>query len=299
MFSLLPKAVKKPLKHLRYKGRKAWSHMWKLRYKYNILAFDKDKINRDFKEQKLFFILGSGRSGTQLLSGLLNSSNSALVLHEPQLFEDRLTRNASRENMSSSLDYISTFRKLSIYNSIIRSKKSVYGEVTGTLRYHILAIKEVFPSAQLFILARDGRDVVRSIMGYNFYTSNSDIDGDTSPLPGSELNTNWINMSRFQKICWLWADSYKVLLDNINTEKIIHFEKIINDYEYFNNTILAKLDITVDKKTWNNFVEKKSNNASKTYSYPQWKEWSQEDRNSFDSICGDIMKKIGYDYHWD
>jgi hypothetical protein len=205
----------------------------------------------------------------------------------------------ARKSELNFYEYLFDFRKHLIFKEL-RKHKDVksYGEVTGTLRYHATGLKGVFLEGQILILARDGRDVVRSIMQHDFYTETSVKDGDTSPLPQQGYFDDWEEMSRFEKVCWLWADSYTNLLESVPESKVINFEKIINDFDYCNEQVFSFLGIQIGYQEWEKYLSKKSNNAIKIHEFPHWKDWSQKNRDDFDQICGSVMNKLGYEYNW-
>jgi hypothetical protein len=175
---------------------------------------------------------------------------------------------------------------------------AIYGEVTGTLRYHCFAMKKVFPNAELLMACRDGREVVRSVMGMPHYTEGSKGAFNITPSPDESIAKQWPNMDRFEKICWSWAHSYRVLLECIPPHKIVHFEQIIKDYDYFLEKVVKPTDIFISQEKWGRKFDEKSKNSSQTFIFPRWKEWNQKEKESFDRICGEVMHQLGYDYHW-
>ena len=219
-------------------------------------------------------------------------------MHEPRILEDRYTRNLSRESQAASMSYVRSYVYRNVQLALKHQNETLYGEVSGTLRYHVPALLSVFKDADFFIIARDGRDVVRSIMSFDFYTGTSDTDGDTMPLPGDPHYAGWKQYNRFEKVCWLWADSYQELLKYLPRESIVLFEKIISDYRYCDEKLLQKLGIEIALDQWSAYMSRKSPNARQRHPYPHWKDWSPEEKSSFDAICGSVMQQLGYDYSW-
>ena len=253
------------------------------------------KVDSLLAKTDFFFILGAGRSGTQMLSGLLNKSRYAMVLHEPNRHDDRNQYIQSRENPDYALGYVAQFRKYQILNRIEIQPPVIYGEVTGTLRYSARALQEVFSNAKFLILVRDGRDVVRSIMGMKtFYRKGSRPFHRIMPLHDDPCYELWANMSRFEKTCWLWANSYSLLLESIPATAVIQLERIVKEYDYFRERILVPLDLSITFEQWQESVKRKSKNATRIYTFPQWKDWSVEYSRSFSKICGEMMTKLGY-----
>ena len=122
-------------------------------------------------QDKMIFVMGTGRSGTQLLSDLLDSAGTAKVFHEPNFWEDVSTMDILRRNPELAVQYWKEFRSLEVYRRWMEKPVAqMYGEVNGTIRYQAPAIKQIFPNAKMLMVVRDGRGVVRSVMGWpQFY----------------------------------------------------------------------------------------------------------------------------------
>ena len=98
-------------------------------------------------------------------------------------------------------------------------------------------------------------------------------------------------MKRFEKLCWYWKIENEYL--NKNIEKTIMFEKLISDYEYFKTEILESLNLEISKKIWLENINKPLN-VSKKYTFNHWMKWSDDDKIIFEQICGELMRKNGY-----
>jgi hypothetical protein len=277
--------------------RDLWAKMWRFRGLAYRTSYSEPEVTSLLAGTKLFFILGTGRSGTQMLSGLLNKSKGALVVHEPNRHEDRNLYTEIRQNSDLAVAYLNEFRKYGIYKRIMAFRPQIYGEVTGTLRYHCAALKEVFPHVRLFLLVRDGRDVVRSVMSMKrFYKKGSKKFHRLGPLEGDRYHEQWHAMSRFEKICWAWADTNRVLLEII-PDDVIHFEQIINDYDYTKNRLFDPLELSISFEQWRESVKHKSPNATKVHTFPHWRDWRTREEESFDEICGQMMIELRYEYN--
>jgi hypothetical protein len=277
--------------------RDLWAKMWRLRgLAYRISHSDRE-VDSLLAKTKLFFILGTGRSGTQMLSGLLNKSEKALVVHEPNRHEDRNLYTEIRQNSALAVQYLNEFRRYGIYRRIMASMPQIYGEVTGTLRYHCAALKEVFPHVRLFLLVRDGRDVVRSVMNMKrFYKKGSKKFHSLGPLESDHFHEQWHAMSRFEKICWAWADTNRVLLEII-PDDVVYFERVISDYDYTKQRLFEPLGLSISFEQWRESAKHKSKNATKVHTFPHWKDWRTREEESFDRICGQMMIELGYEYN--
>ena len=272
--------------------------LWSIRSK---LITTKERLDSEcfFKEKrgKLFFVLGTGRSGTQLLTSLLNRSDQSVVFHEPNFSEDVFTMDLFRHEPKEAIAYWNDFRKNQVYKRLCQSSADIYGEANGTIRYHGAAIKAVFPDVALFLVYRDGRGFVRSVMGWpQFYGPNSRGAYALAPLPEDAYFDEWNSMSRFEKICWSWMESNSAIMREVKKDNWLEFEKIVTDYEYFSEYLAQKVNLDISYDEWIKVVSYKSENATREHTFPVWDDWSNDQKGHFRRICGDTMAKLGYDF---
>jgi len=252
----------------------------------------------DVNQSKLFFILGYGRTGTQLTSSLLNLTENAIFYHEPDAWTDVAIMDKIRNDTTVGLEYWNDYRKFRIYQRWKQSGKSeiIYGEVNNTIRYHLDAIQKVLPNSQSWLIYRHPRGVIRSYMNWpQFYGSRSRSAWALEPLKDDDtFGYKWAEMSRFTKNCWSWANTYQYLLNRIPSSNWIKFERITTDYEYFSKKILDPFSINISRSKWESRIKVRSKNSNKSYAYPHWSEWNKEDREDFSSIClpiYDVLEK--------
>ena len=285
--------LRKKLKHqvLMLKG-----HAWWLR---SSLTGRCDAKSRDLRapevQHRMFFILGSGRSGTQLLSSLFEKAGVA-SFHEPNFYEDVATMDLFRRNLQKCEDYWHRFRACEVMRRWEKSGAEYYCEVNGTIRYHAPAIRSLFPLAKLFLCARDGRGVVRSVMGWKqFYGPRSKGAFALAPLPGDPFYHRWTHMSRFEKVYWSWRESNEFVMAHVPPEQWLRIEDIVRDYDYFRQRCLDILGLYIPENVWRKVVSRKSPNSSKKYEFPSWEDWTIDQKKSFIKICGETMQKLGYE----
>ena len=259
--------------------------------------YTEKKVKDLLGKTNIFFILSTGRSGTQFFSTLLNKANENIFVgHEPDFLHDIAVMEKSKNSAQYPLDYLKNFRSISIYKRINVNNVENYGEVTGTLRYHVGAIQQVFPKAKILLMTRDGRDVLRSVLGFSqFYNRESKGAYNLKPQPGEKYYDCWDSMSRFEKLCWSWMHSNEFMIKYLRKDKIIHFEKVINDFEYFKTHVLDQIGLTMSEQVWFEEKAKKSKNTTKKFAYPHWTDWSQDEIAIFRSMCGPTMEKLGYE----
>jgi hypothetical protein len=279
---------------LRKKLQVYWGTQWRLRGFLARQTVSPVELARRLNSTHIFFILGSGRSGTQLLSQLLSRIDGALILHEPDFFADVAAMPLCQQDDQVNYEYIQSFRQYQLYRRITESKQPIYGETTGTLRYQAHALARVFPKARFAILARDGRDVVRSIWARKFYLPGSTGAYALQPRPDDLHYDLWPAYSRFEKLCWMWMDSYRILFAGIPEANVVQMENLVRDYDYFHENLLQPLMFDLPADIWQETVGTKSRNSSQVYEMPHWSQWSEEQQKSFERICGDVMTKLSY-----
>lgn len=246
--------------------------------------------------QDMFFVLGYGRSGTLLLTKLFSQANNATVYHEPNFLEDIGCFDQFRCDPDLARKYLKRFRTGATYERWVASGKEVYGEVNGTIRYLAPVLNASFPQAKLYLLSRDGRGVVRSVMGWpRFWAPGAKGAHGFAPLKGDPYGKQWEKMDRFERVCWSWMDTYELLIKHIPKERWIRLEDFVTDFDYAKRRIIDPMHLDLSRSTWREVVSKPSSNATKRYAFPKWQDWSPQQQQAFRRICGDTMTKLGYD----
>lgn len=256
-----------------------------------------------------FFILSHGRTGTKFLAKLLNGCDGAVVHHEPTPSDSNIVF----------YSHAGVFR--SVLNGMLEDRfqqlllqadgADVYGECNSYLRFEGEWLKNNLDATVIY-LCRDGRDFVRSAYPRKLYT---ELEPQLSivPLDGSAYADKWHGMSRFEKICWYWTDTYDKLWEHSQGE-IHRVEYLLSDYRAFNDVILKKVGLSIAEEVWRkavmvpenstsgNLMRKKlatllKGNAAKVdgKQLPPWTDWTEEQHDSFNRICGPTMLKLGYE----
>lgn len=289
--------IKSQYRRFRRLVKQVWQAQWKLRSCF-VPNTSRRKGQQYLKDHasEMFFVLGTGRSGTQLLSDLLHRDGDISVFHEPNFDVDVGTMDALRRDKNLAVEYWRNFRSFEIYKRWkSKPEARLYGEVNGTIRFQAPAIRELYPEAKLFLVSRDGRGVVRSVMGWpQFYGPEAKGAYALEPLKDDPYAECWQGMTRFEKICWAWMDTNEFLMQIISSGRWMQLEKIASDYDYCNNHLLKPLSISISYENWDACVAKKSRNATSEYAFPSWDEWTEEQRDAFKRICGETMLKLGY-----
>ncbi|MFO8022450.1 MAG: sulfotransferase [Perlabentimonas sp.] len=240
--------------------------------------------------KKLFFVLGFGRSGTKLLSKMLQEANlDAKIQHEPFFKDAQEQQNAFVVGEEAAQKYIHFERGEFIKAEA--SSVSTYGEVNSLLRRHAASLKTSFPHAKFVHLARNGKDVIRSLMSRRTMLSgdpNSSgiVPTDINPFPGE-----WDDADRFERLCWYWAKEMEYLSSNI--DHVFRLEDGLKNYNYFYRRLSQYLGVDMPKDIWYKNVNNPVNQTG-SYSFPHWRQWSKKQKEIFNKHCNDVMIYLGY-----
>jgi len=242
------------------------------------------------EEGSQIFFTGFGRSGTQLLTrAFAESTSNVCCVHEPFFKYDVGLSKRFRTNPAYCASFWIKFRRYRMEAMKSKNKKFSYLEVNGALRYQISGIRAAFPHAEIYGLARDPRTVIRSLMGWkSFYEVGSPECVSHRPLKSDRYYNRWADMSKFEKLCWLWADGYSQLL---NDHKIFRLEDIIE----MPADLLTEINIdNLDEVKFATALLKPSDNSSAGYIFPHHTEWTPDQIMKIRDICGETAARIGY-----
>lgn len=279
--------------------RVRFGRAWRLRGLINRLRFRQSKVDDRLSQTKIFFLLGSGRCGTLLISRMLNKSPGAVVLHEPHRHCDLAVRADCRQYPEKALYYTRKFRKYEIFKKIRERHADIYGEISSPLRCLGGALAQTLPNAQFMILVRDGRATIRSAMNRQLPKKGKHNHPLIMPLPDDQpYFDRWENMTDFEKTCWWWMDCYRTLLNHLPDSPIVHFERITKEYDYVREHILEPVGLKLTQQQYDESMGKKSANAAQQYTIPHWNDWDETMRKHFDEICGETMQRLGYERQW-
>jgi hypothetical protein len=256
---------------------------------------------------RFFFVLSQGRSGTAFLAHLLGSDGGARVAHEPWGEDVHLLGLSRAGCFTQAVDDMLRRR----FDATLRDhpEEAIYGEVNSYLRYLAPWLRSRL-DATIIHVARDGRDFVRSAWLRDVQTA-SHSQLPIVPADDDPWAARWGDLDRFQRICWIWQHTNRILLES--TDLRVRLEDLISDYSVFREKILIPTGVRVDEPTWSAAV-RRPRNTSRSYArlrrlrdltrfgaapanrtpLPDWKSWTPSQTESFWRICGDVMHQLGY-----
>ncbi len=177
-----------------------------------------------------FFVMSTGRSGTQTLARLLEMATNAKVWHHPEPTMIMETLHA----YWGDIDRRSTF--WTGRGRIIREAWDagvIHGETDHNMTPFCDVIAEDVPDARFLILVRDPREFVRSGMRRGYYRAQGAWEsGRLRPRGDDPRRPRWLSRPQFEQVSWLWAETYRHI-ERIrgrigeNRIKVVRFEDLV------------------------------------------------------------------------
>lgn len=274
----------------------------------------------------LVFGTGSGRCGTMTLANLLNAEPDVVCTHEGKF--------RKREETGEQVIPFLTLQNLIAYHepaqaiSILKqtrsnmeqSYKQFHKSVVADIAYNyvpfIKNLPELYPDAKLIVMFRDGRDFVRSayvddvpdLTPVGWPDPEKELTkleryieiGRWRPLDSDAPDSEWRTMDSFEKNCWLWAETNKVLLNSIEywnpkNVLILKFEEFFSDVAAHYATVRKFLELDGNiPDTVLALINKPVINVRLRKKIPKWTEWDSEIQAKFDRQACSVMEKLDY-----
>ncbi len=252
------------------------------------------------KHQKAFFVLSTGRCGTMSLAHTLDTATNAHVFHQPQPDPIRESLQAYRGEIDKTKTFWQ-FRYAVMQQTW--AKGLIYGETDHLMTQFSDVIAQELPEAKFIALVRDPRNFVRSGMRRKYYDGHSWDVGRLRPKKDSPEFELWNNWDPFEKVCWLWNDTYQRIRDiskQLGPDRVqfLRFEDFISDpailselFEFFGleGYNPSAIDALMGKKL----------NAQTHGDFPPPQDWNSTQHDTLWRICGSLAKQFGYKRDYD
>lgn len=234
------------------------------------------------------FITGMGRSGTVLLSRLVALDQRVQAHHETLAGDFAHLTPRPDENSAAWFRIERPGRMLRVFarRRLSKPRQRRWIEVNSALRYSTGDLAVAFPRARFLHLVRDPERVITSLWHRRHFTPAGDNHHNLRPAGRDE--TVWDATSRFEKLCWLWADAVSHLTER--EVPMVRLEDVVADYDSCGHHLLAPLDLTIGRDAWSGVVTQTANPsaAGQPNGPVPW------DQDAFDAICGPLRAELGY-----
>ena len=268
----------------------------------------KDSRRGDFDaEHPVAFTLSTGRSGTETLAALFNLATNVFSYHEPAPILYGLSRQAyeSQPEWSANPAITRIF-----VEAFLASRRHLldyaldcgrgYVETSPQVTFLAPFILQALPTARFIVVTRNPQDVVRSGMRRAWYAGNKNDDSRIQPQLGTQAADNWETFSLFQKNAWLWAATNRYILDwaaTIPAEQVLQVraEEMFQGEASTIERLFTFIHAPVPSQERVQHVLGQKLNRQKSGSFPKASEWSEEMRQQFDELTGEIRQILGYE----
>ena len=245
---------------------------------------------------RAFFVLSTGRSGTQTLAHLMRSAQNAKVWHHPE-------PNMIQETLHAywgALDHRREFwrGRAHIVTQAWR-EGLIHGETDHNMTPFASAIADDVPEARFLVLIRDPREFIRSGMRRGYFVAGGPWDeGRLRPPPGAPLQARWAGMHPFEKVCWLWAETYRHILrhiEHIGRERVmvVRFEDLVRG-PALSEEIFRFLSLDGFSRAEAEAVLGQKLNAQQGGQFPHPREWTAQLLDMSWAHCGEVAARFGY-----
>ncbi|MDZ7830654.1 MAG: sulfotransferase [Desulfobacterales bacterium] len=193
---------------------------------------------------------------------------------------------------------------------IQRQPGSIYLESSSAFYGIIDLLDKVFYQHRVIYIIRDGRDWVRSKMNFGTMYAKNPLQKLISgswptavELNDSVYGEKWHEMTRFEKICWAWAELNQYALKCAAKNpyaRVVRFEDVLSSPDAAKNlsdlidfAVSISPAAAVKKKTLKNWLPGQTHASQKLF--PDWCQWNNKQTDWFIQVCGPLMKKLGYE----
>jgi len=240
---------------------------------------------------KTIIVTGMGRSGSTFLANLADQSVDATGRHEyfgDKFFQGLSYYSPDHPHLTAQL----AERASQMQQTGVR----LFVDVDPFVRYGLTAIRSALPKAMLFHLVRNGRRVIFSMYQRTSYTLREKRQ-PVLPLEEKEY-MEWRHYSRFEKLCWYWADAVQMLL--AAQLPVLRLEDITTDFSALQTNFLEPCGIDLPQSEWEAQRHRRINTNRIQIKHlfrgkPPKLIWDAQAEQQFQKICGSAMSALGYE----
>lgn len=253
-----------------------------------------------------FFVLSSGRSGSQTVAYTLSQSPECLCLHEPhpQLVRESALYAYGKADVRSVMTLVRESR------SQLGRDCTVYGETNNRLSLMADALVAAFPNAKYVWLVRDGRDFVASELQRGAYQPPRKAPWATSKwdrwrLDGSRVGAvtphDWNSWGPFEKTAWQWQYVNDLVGSALETlpagqKRVVRIEDWASDVQPIASWLgLESTEFAIPRanrrSTDHDSVDPHPRHPNRVAYVSTWRSWDDVSHERFVRLAGSMMDR--------
>lgn len=243
----------------------------------------------------MFFVLTTGRSGSQTIARTFSQAANCFCRHEPepQLLAECTRYRYGRMRHSSLAEVLRSTRPT--------DDGVVYGEANNRLALILPVLRSAFPDARFVWLVRDGRKFVSSALQRGWFdpsrpgwqanpVERTRLRGD---LVGDVDADEWRRWRPFHKVCWTWQYVNRLVrseVDHLGAEA--HGPVRLEELDSHLDTLVDFRGLIPPPRwnldRWNSRVARQldgetvSDPLNRVWRLVHWTDWSVEQRRIFE-----------------
>lgn len=254
---------------------------------------------------KKLFIIGTGRNGSKLTGRIVGTSvpdkNRFGEIHHglnPIFFKSVYDKKISHG------DAVNRFKNSR--DGAMKGLTGIYVEKNHLIVPILNVVLEAYPDAEFLYVARNPKDIIRSLYSRNVYTGEKNIyeDGRLVPNRQDAYYNKWTTMGKFEKVCWYVYTMVEMITTFINkigkdNYRIIHYEVFTSDpttLQHVCDWIGVEYDIDKIKNVLSRQIGSSARSSSelnfkidikKIKGTQHWSEWPDKKKKIYRSFFGE------------
>jgi hypothetical protein len=240
----------------------------------------------------MFFIVSTGRCGSQTMAYTLNQYANCICRHEPppQLIEEGAEYRYGTLNAA-------TIQHILTHTRPRDTDGQTYGESSQILSLIIPILEGTFPGSKYVWLVRNGLDFVVSAVGKGWYAGRSAdyrmrpylervwmdarIDGTRC---GDVPKGEWADMDAFARCCWYWRYINQLIENDLKAISLD--EQFVIRLEAIKSQLPVLARWLGLRAVWIPPIQ--TLNVA-NYPVEPWGSWTEQQRDTFSFWCGELM----------
>lgn len=261
------------------------------------------------------FIVGSGRSGSKMMSDFFH------LIDQVESHHEYMCTHVQPVAAKYYMQILSKKKALKLINSIYGgaikySEKPIWIDSSNKTSWIIDILYELFPNARFVHIVRDGRKVVSSF----YYKLTNECYDDKSvkvldkwvknqnkyiepapekkywwnlPVKGSKYYSNFKKFNQFERICFHWGEVTRTILKKFNnlpnkSYKTFRLEDVTSNKKEF-KALCKFIDISFNERLFK-FLKRPRNIVKRSD-----RKLTKKQNKTLNDIAGDMMKVYKYD----
>jgi hypothetical protein len=232
------------------------------------------------------FVISTGRCGTGMLTKILSTSKDLWPIHEPS--PNMIYASTQAYQKRNGDPAIQELAALGARYDLVEggyARGRVFVDTHPAMSYFCPGLARVFRRSRFIHLVRHPGQYARSVLRRDYFTDKLIHNGLLVPSPADPVRAGWHQMSRIEKVAWLWnelqgfAEAFKSQVDE-GRVLTVRSEDLFGDVET-TRCIFRFLGVPLPLSTGRLAgLLRHPVNVQKNGKMPRFDEWSESDKEA-------------------